>query len=198
MARSWGEVIRANGGRCYPAPATVVMTEEQLRTATPPELRDFLMERSAVDPDHSYNGTCCIVWVFVKSDKGYGLVRFGYPGSLYRVHRLAYERFVRPIPLGLQVLHHCDNPPCWNPDHLWAGTNAQNRADEVRKNRQNRIVPWAGGENNNHAKLTAENVREIRKLIAEGWDDASLGERFGVTRSNIRFIREGVTWKGIS
>lgn len=65
---------------------------------------------------------------------GYGLFQFR--GEQKLAHRVAYELFVGPIPDGLHVLHHCDNPPCCNPTHLWLGTHADNMADMARKGRQ--------------------------------------------------------------
>lgn len=56
-------------------------------------------------------------------------------GRKESVHRLAYELLVEPIPDGLYVLHHCDNPPCWRPDHLFIGTALANKQDEVSKGR---------------------------------------------------------------
>lgn len=40
------------------------------------------------------------------------------------------------IPDGICVLHKCDTPECTNPDHLMLGTQLDNIADCVRKNRQ--------------------------------------------------------------
>lgn len=52
-----------------------------------------------------------------------------------RVSRAAYEEYIGPIPEGLNVLHSCDNPPCFNPVHLFAGTQSDNIKDSVAKGR---------------------------------------------------------------
>jgi hypothetical protein len=50
-------------------------------------------------------------------------------------HRFAWELAYGPIPDGLWVLHHCDNPPCVNIDHLYLGTVKDNTADMMRRGR---------------------------------------------------------------
>jgi hypothetical protein len=47
------------------------------------------------------------------------------------------------------------------------------------------------------AKLTPQQVREIRRLAARGWRNQQLAERFGVGRSNIRLIVTGRSWKHV-
>ena len=94
----------------------------------------------------------CVEWTGGKHTDGYG----GWTAPAdengkakkWRAHRLAWTILVGPIPEGKQVNHHCDNRICVNTDHLYLGTQAQNMADKVRRNRQDK------GESHGRAKLT--------------------------------------------
>lgn len=82
-------------------------------------------------PWYSYH---CLEWPYVRHQQNrYGLISFG--GKWARVSRLSYEK-TRSVSLGkLNALHHCDNPPCFHPAHIFAGTQADNTRDMIAKGR---------------------------------------------------------------
>ena len=77
----------------------------------------------------------CWLWTGATDACGYGIVR-GLDGRVIRAHRLAWQLAVGPIPTDRCVLHHCDNPRCQNPAHLFLGTRADNAHDRDAKGRQ--------------------------------------------------------------
>lgn len=87
---------------------------------------------------------------------------------------------------GLCVLHRCDNRACCNPAHMFLGTKADNTADMIAKGRH-----WCPrGPDNHAAKLTADQVREIRRRAARGEPLRRLSREFGVHNSGIsRLVR---------
>lgn len=75
----------------------------------------------------------CWEYTGCKSTTGYG--RTCYQGVYAYVHRVSYSVFVGKIPNDMCVLHRCDNPKCFNPEHLWVGTHQDNMLDRDIKGR---------------------------------------------------------------
>lgn len=143
--------------------------------------------------DSSGGSDACWPWT------GHARHNFGYGnigdenGRNENTHRVAWRLTNGPIAKGMCVLHACDNPACCNPAHLFLGTQAQNLADMTAKGRRlstNRVK----GERNWASKLTAEDVREIRRLRAEGLGPTEIAARFGVTRSAVKAVVARRTW----
>ncbi|CAB4141376.1 HNH nuclease [uncultured Caudovirales phage] len=129
----------------------------------------------------------CHVWTGNTTEKGYGIIRVN--GKPTRAHRFIYEQVKGKIPEGMLVCHTCDVPSCINPDHLYAGTAADNSADIVKRNRWTR-------RSNGQEKITQEIANTIRSIYAEGNHTyRKLGVLFCLDSSTISDIVNFKIWK---
>lgn len=124
--------------------------------------------------------------------------RFKEAGKSYRAHRYAYEQFVGSIPKDMLVCHHCDNPLCVNPDHLFLGTAQDNSSDMVMKNRQAKGTEVAS------AILSPWKVRKIRAMYAKRlkngkrkYTQQNIAERVGCSRRNVSEVVNFKTWSHV-
>ena len=147
------------------------------------DLSSLRMELSNLNPNK------CWEWKGNCEKKGYGQVKI--KGVTFKTHRLSWLLFNGGGLTSLDVLHRCDNPKCFNPNHLFLGTHAENNKDRDEKSRQARGVRIMT------TKLDPVEVRTIRKLSAEGVSMASLARRFGVNFTTISAIVKRKTWKYI-
>lgn len=160
---------------------------------------------------HGPNG--CWVWTASRDLHGYGQIfRGGHrqAGSM-RAHRVSWVLHYGPIPNGLGVLHHCDNPPCVRPDHLWLGTPRDNSEDRDRKGRtrppSRPAVTWQQqhperilrGAQISTAKLTDALVLEMRRRYAAGDGSyKSLAREYGISKATCAEILTGKIWRHVT
>lgn len=126
----------------------------------------------------------CIIWTgYVDPGSGYGR-----KGKTY-AHRAAYKAAHGHIPTGLNVLHTCDCKTCTNPDHLYAGTQADNMLDY-----RERTERWE-----RRSKLLAAQVLEIVHLrFIEGWDYLALAGRFHASPQAITNVCRGRSYSKLT
>lgn len=150
------------------------------RNATPEEFWEWFESKLVT------TNTGCREWSGCRGVQGYGVVRM--QGKNMRAHRVSFEHFLgRPIHENMMILHSCNNPPCCNPEHLREGTHQENMDDKLLSNRQPR------GESNGKAKLTLEQVEEIRRN-ENNLTQYELADLYGVKRPCIAKIMRGKTW----
>jgi hypothetical protein len=135
-----------------------------------------------------WNGDC-LEWTGSISTTGYGVYR------TRGAHLVAYELWVGPVPPGKLVLHDCDNPICTFPEHLFAGTQAQNMADKVARGRaRGGVRPGQVGELNNSAKVATDQAQFALNLYAAGYRQVDIAPLAGLTLSNTHNIVGKQTW----
>lgn len=135
----------------------------------------------------------CWIWLGSLDHATYGWIAKGSRKSgIMKAHRASWILHIGPIPDEMFILHHCDNPTCVNPHHLWIGTKRDNFRDAVEKKR------FAIGEQNNMAKLTEKHVLEIRNAYSEGGlTQQDIADVYGVTRGCIKAVVNRTNWKHI-
>ena len=128
-------------------------------------------------------------------------------GKITIHHRAVWEILIGPIPAGGLLCHHCDNPQCANPQHLYVGddkSNAKDMSDRQRTWAQRNpdkakalgaalgsSNDWARGERNPKAKLTISQVAEIRQA---GGSSYAIAASFGVDATTVQRIKRGTAW----
>jgi len=136
-----------------------------------------------------HGGFGCWEWSGAPDPEGYGF--FKVRGKMYRAHRYMWLTVHGTLPQE-SVLHHCDNPACVNPSHLYLGTQADNIRDRSVRNRACR------GERQHSAKLTEADVKHIRWMASFGYPGQAIADMFGMKEAQILAIIRRSAWKHVS
>lgn len=139
----------------------------------------------------------CWEWTGAKNDKGYGRFETS-NGQLVYVHRFSLA--ARGADLREhQACHHCDNPSCIRPDHLFAGKNIDNVRDCIAKGRAvshgRRDWPTIVQAGEHHwQRLTIEEVKIVKSELAAGRKQADIARAYGISTQHVSQIANGKRW----
>jgi|ERR1041385_2741997 hypothetical protein len=134
----------------------------------------------------------CWIWTRGRTSKGYGALYEN--GKQISAHRFAYKAWVGEIPVGLYVLHRCDERACVNPEHLFLGTAFDNTQDMIAKGRFV-VGKRQHGSDNPKSIFSESQVRQMRKLHSEGHSLVSINKRFGGHYSSVKRIINRKYWR---
>lgn len=147
-----------------------------------------LFSSAQVNPE-----TGCWEWQGSRNDAGYGRMQFC--GRSQLVHRVV-AHLALEMPLGSKgicALHHCDNPPCFNPDHLFIGSQQDNVDDCAAKGRARKAI----GEESGTSKLTGAEVLDIRSRYVAGEPYGQIASVFAVSVPLVALICQKKLWRHV-
>lgn len=158
---------------------------------------------SAVDIDgpiqsHTPELGPCWQWLYKPTIYGYGQLNVGgRKGRPFAAHRISWVIHHGSIQDDKFVCHKCDNRLCVNPDHLFIGDALSNTQDMDVKGRRVSSTGHNKGVINGQAKLTEDQVLEIRQLVDGGTGYSIIATRYGICMSSITAIKQRKTWAHI-
>lgn len=181
-----------------------------------------IAERFWAKVDRSGGPDACWPWRGAKNSRGrwgYGVFYVGQK-RLVVAHRVALEWSSGPPPSAEHdACHHCDNPPCCNPEHLFWGTPKDNTEDARSKGRLStgaahaaRLNPLRGdahpyrrhpelirrGDRSGTSKLAERDIPVIRALLRAGVPQREVAGQFGVSQPTVAGIKAGKRWGWLS
>ena len=134
----------------------------------------------------------CWLWTSYRNAKGYGCTSHKNKSML--AHRMSFKLFKENFDADLCVLHHCDNPSCVNPNHLFVGTQKENMEDCIRKNR----LASTKGSHNGFSKITEGQVIIARDMYkTERLNQGEIAQLMGISPITVNHIMTRRLWKHV-
>lgn len=158
-----------------------------------------------------YNTDKCIEYDGYLNKDGYGVIQGYHNGKKLHMltHRISYQLYYNyNLKSEELVCHHCDNPKCINPKHLFKGTQNDNVQDKIKKNRQakgsknGRYIDGRCSDNKirhvrKYGSLELSQVLEIKILIGNKEKLINISKILNIPYQTVRDISCGRTYKNI-
>jgi len=148
--------------------------QEYDKVVNPP--RKIVLRMAEDYPPGTPQSTPCKLWQGAVDDGGYGVVYNPETKSNVGVTRLTWMLERGPIPPGHMICHRCDNPPCYDIDHLFLGTALDNVHDMLSK-----------GRNVTHGKLAETDILAINLALLAGQTQSAIASQYGVSQPAIHY-----------
>lgn len=132
----------------------------------------------------------CLLWQYSVHPDGYGMAK--YAGRRMTASRAVLIAVTGDDPADMEAAHICGNPPCVNPAHLRWATKTENAGDRLSHGTHSR------GERSANAKLTADQVQDIRTRIANGDTNVAIAADYSITDSLVSRIKHRRAWAWLS
>jgi hypothetical protein len=135
----------------------------------------------------------CLEWPFMCFGNGYGRIQ---EDRALLAHREAFRIANGTFDDTLMILHHCDNPPCFRPIHLFKGTCLDNVHDMIAKGRARHTEPRLSirGEAHHNAKYTWAIVEKMRAMYARGIKPSVIADTLGYPRPTVHRMVTNGSW----
>lgn len=133
----------------------------------------------------------CWEWRGMKDKDGYGVLGwYSTYGTNNRVHRFVLSLMMgRALEPDEWACHHCDNPPCARPEHLYLGSATTNSRDRSVRGRAKGT--FKGNEAHPNHRLTDRQVRKIRSMYRKGYLQQEIADEFNITQPTVSRIVRG-------
>ncbi len=152
-------------------------------------LHEKLLSKREIKPSPDGRFQDCWWWTGSKGGKNYG--RIDIENKNCKVHRISASIWLDfDLNSKLLICHKCDNRLCFNPEHLFVGTNQDNVRDMYSKGRNTPKQMFFNAKTN---KIEANQIRDL--YLSGRFYQYEIGEFYNLSQQAINKITNNQSWQ---